>query len=140
MWELLGQADWGLISAILLGIATALKILDHFFGWFGAIWLWVRNLIGGKPNSDRIQLPKQTVILLPSQQHRPFWWHMGTEGDKPCMQLAGHFQVTNIADGDVLLSGVKLRKPKVRGHVLVRVSKQAYLERMRSHEGESQKP
>jgi hypothetical protein len=119
MWDLSG-IDWTLIGAVLIALLTALKILDHFFGWVGAVWFWVRNLFRRRPNSGTSHIPKQTVIILPSQQqHTPFWWHMGGQRGKPSMQIVARLQVTNIADGDVLLSGVKLRKPNVTGHIIV---------------------
>jgi hypothetical protein len=118
MWQMLAGIDWALTGAIVVAIGGALKILDHFFGWIGTASGWVINLVRLKPGPNRSHLPKQTLILLPAQQHTPFSWHLGKQRDQPSMQVSAHVQVTNIVKGDILLSGARLRKPSVRGQIL----------------------
>jgi len=50
------------------------------------------------------------VILALSQYE--YWWHMGKQGEEPGMQVAAKFQVTNIKNTDLLITGAKLKKSR----------------------------
>lgn len=64
-------------------------------------------------------IPKRTLILQP-RLPRPFWWHMGSSGGQPAMQIVGRLTATNISKYGVLVTSAKMRKPRATGHVLVR--------------------
>lgn len=106
---------------IAVGIATsALAILGTIFGWFGKAWIWVIALIGYKASPGILDIPKKSIILVPMSRANSLWWHMGSMGGRPAMQIVGDLNVTNISKYDVVIMGAKLRKPKAMGHALVR--------------------
>jgi hypothetical protein len=105
---------------ILAGLAAAiLGIIGKVTGFFK----WVMNLYRRihQPSSTNIKIPKKTVILIPVPNG--LWWHMGGRGDKPVMQIVGDLNVTNISNYGVYLKGIRLRKPRTDGHVVVRSQK-----------------
>jgi len=72
-------------------------------------------------DSVSLTIPKQTVRILPSpgEQH---WWHMGSVGGAPAMQVSAHFNVTNTTSYEIVLVAAILKKPRVIGHVNVKDS------------------
>jgi hypothetical protein len=108
---------------VLLGIVTAaLAILGTLFGWFGKLWTFLARLF----RSDAVasKLPKRTLILHAPTRERDLWWHMGSVGKKPAMQLVGSIRVTNIAGHTIFPMHVKLNKPKVTGPIDIVVDHQ----------------
>jgi len=106
-----------IIVGISVGVVT---ILGTIFGWFGKIWIWLTTIFQRKQHSGLIRIPKKTIKFLPRQIGRhPYWWHMGGRGGKPAMQIVGNILITNICTMNVVLAGVKLKKPKVRGHIMI---------------------
>ena len=67
-----------------------------------------------------IDVPSRTMILIPVARQNAFWWHMGTIGTQPVMQIVGDLNITNISRYGVFVMGAKLREPKAVGHALVR--------------------
>lgn len=102
-----------------LAVAT-LTIIGKVFGFFG----WVKSLLSHSKRTSpaSIEVPKKTIILVPVARPNAFWWHMGSMGDKPAMQIVGDLNVTNISTHGVFLMGARLRKPMAIGHVVVRAS------------------
>ena len=47
---------------------------------------------------------------------------MGSMSGKPAMQIVGRFNVTNITKYGVILSAVKMKKPRYMGNVMVKDS------------------
>src|SRR2546426_8088206 len=103
--------------AIIIGV---LAIFGTVFGWFGKVWRWAVSLFRPQASAGVIEVPKKTVILLPVARPNAFWWHMGSMGDQPAMQIVGDLNVTNISRYGVFVMGAKLRKPRAIGHALVR--------------------
>jgi hypothetical protein len=102
---------------VLLGILT---ILGTLFGWFGKFAPWVSALFTRKPSPGLIEIPSKTMILIPVTRQNALWWHMGSMGDQPAMQIVGDLNITNISKYGVLVMGARLRKPKAIGHAFVR--------------------
>lgn len=102
---------------VVVGILT---ILGTLFGWFGKLWSWTVSLFKGKPIAGTIEIPPKTMILIPVARDNALWWHMGSMGDQPAMQIVGDLNVTNISKYGVYVMGAKLRKPKAVGHAFVR--------------------
>ncbi len=103
--------------SIVVGLLTILGII---FGWFGKAWRWASSLFRRKPTVGVIDVPSKTMILIPVTRHNALWWHMGSMGDQPAMQIVGDLNVTNISKYGVFVMGAKLRKPRAVGHALVR--------------------
>jgi hypothetical protein len=106
-----------IVVALAIGILT---ILGTIFGWFGKMWNWVSSLFGKKPLVGVIDIPSKTMVLIPVSRSNALWWHMGSMGGQPAMQIVGDLNITNISQYHVVVMGAKLRKPKAIGHALVR--------------------
>src|SRR5262249_46690167 len=63
---------------------------------------------------------KRTLILIPVSQGNALWWHMGSQGGQPAMQIVGDLNVTNISKYGVFVMGARLRKPRATGWAIVR--------------------
>lgn len=105
------------IVAIAIG---ALTILGTIFGWFGKLWRWTSSLFRSGTSAGIIDVPKKTLILIPVSRQNALWWHMGSMGDQPAMQIVGDLNVTNISKYGVFVMGARLRKPRAVGHAMVR--------------------
>ncbi|BDT60480.1 hypothetical protein MasN3_39740 [Massilia varians] len=57
---------------------------------------------------------------MPVSRPNALWWHMGSSGSEPAMQIVGDLNVTNIAKRGVYVMEVKLRRPRAVGHAVVR--------------------
>ncbi len=101
-------------------VATVLVILGTVFGWFGKAWRWLTALFKPKPAAGVIDIPKKTMVLIPMSRSNALWWHMGSIGGKPAMQIVGDLNVTNISKYGVIVMGAKLRRPAATGNALVR--------------------
>jgi hypothetical protein len=77
-----------------------------------------------KKESSRIyyEIPKHTIVVAPNPDPHATWWHMGFSSGQPAMQVVGRFNVTNVTKYAVILSAVKMRKPKYMGTVMVKDS------------------
>ncbi|MHB8405787.1 MAG: hypothetical protein ACYDCJ_10230 [Gammaproteobacteria bacterium] len=112
--------DLQTVQIIVAVVAGVLAILGTLFGWFGKAWHWVASFFNPKESSGVTNVPKKTLILIPVSRQNALWWHMGSMGDQPAMQIVGDLNVTNISKYGVFVMGAKLRKPKAIGHALVR--------------------
>lgn len=108
------------VQIIIAIIASLLVILGTIFGWFGKVWGFLVSFFRSKPPAGVIEVPKKTLILIPISRERALWWHMGSMGDQPAMQIVGDLNITNISNYDVFVMGAKLKKPKAIGHAVVR--------------------
>lgn len=102
-----------LIIGIIVGALTIFGYLKGFFSW---IFEKVINLF--KPSDAIHNIPRKTLVLLPKANPNSTWWHMGGIGGEPAMQIVGHFTVTNISKFSILPTLVKMKKPKILGHVM----------------------
>jgi hypothetical protein len=102
---------------VVIGILTILGVI---FGWFKNAFVWARGFFQHPRSTALIEIPGRTVVLQPDPRPNLFWWHMGRSGDKPAMQISGHFTVTNICKYKILITAAKMRKPKALGHALVK--------------------
>jgi hypothetical protein len=75
---------------------------------------------GLKSSGGAVEIPSETMVLIPSPGHNALWWHMVSTGDQPAMQIGGELNVTNISKCGVYAMGAKLRKPKAFGYALMR--------------------
>lgn len=101
-------------------LVSVLTILGTVFGWFAKTWRWASTRFKAKSPVGVIDLPTKTVILIPVPRQNALWWHMGSVGGQPAMQIVGDLNVTNISKYGIILMGARLRKPKATGHVSVR--------------------
>jgi hypothetical protein len=95
------------LVAVIGGIVAATKAGQR---WIMKRW---QSLTRYKP-----KLPKETIRAIPKE--RSAWWSLGSVRGKPAMQVASDWFVTNISNQDVLICGVRIRKPKATGSILVR--------------------
>jgi len=78
-------------------------------------------------NPDRktdhdIQIPKQTLIVMPEGRINALWWGMGTAAGKPAMQIVGDFQATNTSHYAIRISGMNFIRPRNVEVLLQRVT------------------
>ncbi|MFA4888769.1 MAG: hypothetical protein WC628_04260 [Candidatus Omnitrophota bacterium] len=66
------------------------------------------------------EIPKKTINIVDKPHRKACWWHMGSSGDKPAMQISAKFFVTNITKYNILLTSAKMKKPKALGAVMVK--------------------
>lgn len=106
---------------LILVVAGALGIAGTVFGWFSNAFRWMAGKISAL-RSPGPTVPRRTLILNPMPRGRPFWWHMGSAGDEPAMQIVAELKATNIHTGFVWIMGAKLRRPRAAGMVTVRAA------------------
>lgn len=97
--------------AIAVGILSGVVTLTE---WGHHQWKKLRHFV----SRYRPKVPKETLRVIPQYHH--IWWSLGSLRSALAMQLVCDFYITNIADVDVLICEVSLRKPKTIGHVFVR--------------------
>lgn len=103
---------------------TTAKISFSFLKAFLELW---RKLFPKKGGSKiYYEIPKHTIVVAPNPDTGSTWWHMGSSSGQPAMQIAGHFNVTNVTKYAVILSAVKMKKPRYMGTVMVKNSKSNY--------------
>ncbi|MDT7042950.1 hypothetical protein [Candidatus Nitronereus thalassa] len=107
--------ELSLIIGVIVGALTIFVYLKGFLGWIAEK---ARNIF--KPSDAIHNIPRKTLVLLPKSNPNTTWWHMGASGGEPAMQIVGHFTVTNISKFNVLPTLVKMKKPKILGHVMCR--------------------
>jgi len=107
--------ELSLIIGLIVGALTILGYLKGFFGWVAEK---VRNVF--KPSNAIHNIPRKTLVLLPKANPNTTWWDMGAYRGEPAMRIVGHFTVTNISKFNVLPTLVKMKKPKILGHVMCR--------------------
>lgn len=84
----------------------------------GSIIKWIKK----KVSRSEPKLPRKTIEAIPKE--RSAWWSSGSIKKKPAMHVVSDWFITNISGQDVLICGVKVRKPKVGGNILVRHPRQ----------------
>jgi hypothetical protein len=67
--------------------------------------------LASKKSSHSIQIPTQTLILLPDARPYALRWGLGKNGAKELMQIDGE-QATNTSPYAIRAAGVRLLKPK----------------------------
>lgn len=85
-------------------VTRGLKILESVGS---GVW---KFLTRGRP-----VVPRKTLRLVPNAHG--CWWHLGSSGDQPAMQVVGHWYATNVTDRPVLVLAASLLRPRVAGHV-----------------------
>ena len=105
------------LGIVLGAIVSLLTIVGLVTGFFKKAYTWLLRVITS--TSAASSIPKRTLVAVPTQHPVPFSWHMGRSGDKPSMQIVGDVIVTNISEQNLLLTGVRLKKLRARGHVIV---------------------
>jgi len=106
---------------ILIGIgAGILTILFYAVGIFGWILKNIKLLI--KPDDSILRIPQKTIVLLKDPTPQNIWWHMGSVGNEPAMQISGHFLVTNISKYNILITSAKMRRPHIIGNAYCRAT------------------
>jgi hypothetical protein len=108
---------WALIISV---VANVLIIIGSVTGAFRKAWRWLRSK--RIPGQNAIAIPTRTLRIVPQARPNALWWHMGSRGDVPVMQVVGDFLVTNVTTLAVMVPAVRLRKPKTLGFATVRAS------------------
>ncbi len=108
--------DLNLLIGIVLGVFGVIAYIKGFFSW---AWSGIKSLFFSSPDNV-YQIPKKTLTIIEKAGAHNCWWHMGESGDKPAMQVVASFTVTNICKFNVLPTLVKMKKPKILGHVMTR--------------------
>jgi len=93
-------------SLLFKGISSLLsKILDF--------------AIGGRRRKEQVSfhIPKKTLTIVPLPSRNPNWWHMGSTGNVPAMQISARFFATNITKYNVVIPVAKLETTGTLGHV-----------------------
>ena len=87
-------------------------VLDSLLGKIGSIFPWLRNWL------DR-------PVIVPGRQRN--WWHMGRTGDdRPSMQIATYWHVTNRTDRSINILNAYVNRPRTQGIVLTKDTRSAY--------------
>jgi hypothetical protein len=100
------------------------KILDtitDFRKIIVAVCLVIVAAIKYRSFHHKPSLPKQTIKVTPAVAIGMcnFFWHLGSQGNQPGMDIRGEFIVTNITNQPIKLVGAKIKKSKVMGEVLM---------------------
>jgi hypothetical protein len=64
-----------------------------------------------RQSEHALEIPKQTLIIMPEARMSALWWGMGTANAKPAMQIVGDFQATNTSPYAIRISGIELLRP-----------------------------
>lgn len=83
--------------------------------------LWRKLFSKREVDTIYYEIPKHTIIVAPNPNSLSTWWHMAS--GQQAMQIVGRFNVTNITKYAVILSAVKMKKPRYMGTVMVKDSK-----------------
>lgn len=110
------------IIYVLASLAALIGAIYAFFKWGISL---IKKLFTPREQIT-YKVPKKTIIILPLPGPKNTWWHMGSSSGKPTMQVVGRFRVTNITKYNILLTAVKMKKPKLLGHVSVKDTKSDY--------------
>lgn len=102
-------------------VGTAVGVLTILGFVTGAAQRTLRLLVARFAGPDTaLHIPRKTLVLLPKPGRGSTWWHLGSVGDQPAMQIVGSFTVTNITRLNILPAVAKMRKPALLGHVMVK--------------------
>ena len=82
--------------------------------------------LAGKRSRAVFEIPKKTIIIVPVSRSRACWWHMGSSGGSPAMQVSVDLFVTNITRYNLTLPVAKLKKSGTLGHVMTQDSGSVY--------------
>lgn len=98
-----------------MGILQSLPLIKEIIGLIVTVVEKTKQFFSQKSPD----IPRKTIRVVP----HPFEnrWSQGTSGGKPAIHLTSHWYVTNISNRDVLLCGVRLKRPKISGGILVRL-------------------
>jgi hypothetical protein len=103
--------EWGKVVAWLAGVGGLLTVIRNGQSVIGGIVSAFKWLIGffTKLPATTDGIPKRTVVLIQETRINALWWHQGTWGDKPMLQVVGDFMVTNIWTKEIKLPAAELR-------------------------------
>jgi len=101
-----------------------IPVIKSIIELLAVIWSFIRGLFGGKGKSDaQVDVPKKTIIVIPTPGPFSTWWHMGSWSGNPAMQVVGFFKVANITKYKIFLCAAEMKKTKLLGRVTVMDSK-----------------
>ena len=106
-----------------MDLATGTAGLSFLKALYG---LWRKVFPKKEESSIYFDIPKKTIVVAPNANPCSTWWHMGSTSGEPAMQVVGRFNVTNITKYAVILSAVKMKKPRCVGNVMVKDSESKY--------------
>lgn len=103
-------------TAALIGAGTVLAGVIRFL-------FYLYDEIRKRTSSSGKGFPRETLRIALQNEHA-YWWHMGSTGGNPTMQIVGDFLVTNISALPVRIPQMELRyglwgRKKVRGGIIV---------------------
>jgi hypothetical protein len=109
-------ATISLWTAALIGVGAVLAGVIRFLFY---LYDEIRKRISGRGKG----FPQETLRIAMKNEHA-YWWHMGSTGSSPAMQIVGDFLVTNISTIPVRIPQMELRyglwgRKKVRGGIIV---------------------
>jgi len=112
-------------AVALLGAGAVIARTAKFCFW---LYDGIKERISSAGHSSRI--PRETLRIALKNEN-DYWWHMGSWGDNPIMQVVGDFFITNICDRPVRLPQMELRygfwgRKRVRGAIMVEGPNQYY--------------
>lgn len=87
-------SDTNILFSTVLAICA---VIGHFTGFLKWCWLHLKKWF------KQEGIPKKTIIILNENNDLSNFWHIGSKGDEPILQIAGRFVVTNITDKPVKL-------------------------------------
>lgn len=120
--------DLAMIATIVGIVSTGVVILQNFtkvIDWIAGKW---QRLFGSNTSPNEFPIPKRSLILQPARHPRTCRWHEGTTGQddqrRPIMFIVGGFTVTNITKYNVVITGAKMRRPRMRGSAMTKAHDQ----------------
>ena len=108
-------------TAALIGAGAVLTGVIRFFFY---LYDEIKKRTSGK------HFPHETLRIALRNEHA-YWWHMGSVGTNPAMQIVGDFLVTNISTIPARIPQMELRyglwgRKRVRGGIIVEGPDQMY--------------
>ena len=93
-----------------------MAMVEPLIGAFSKIFVKILEKL---PFQRKNAPPKRTLRLV--LQPRGAWWHMGSVGQKPAMQVVCEWHATNLTDGPIVITTAFIKKPRTEAtHPLVR--------------------
>lgn len=104
---------WAERFALILAILGGIGLL----AFFKFIWAWLKR---GAQILHRAasSAPRDCLRIVPFPD-RDYWWHQGTSGGKPAMQIGGRWHVTNVEEVPVRLFRARIVRPSVDAFLLI---------------------
>ena len=96
----------------LAGLVAIIGSIFVAFRWGKTVFTWVATFAVRRDGPVR---PRKTIQIVEHPQ-RP-WWHMGSSGSDPAMQIVSHWYVTNVTDQPVNVLAARMLWPKTSGAV-----------------------